>query len=78
MKIVVNAMDREGRVYTFLQQRLPWISLETLKASICHAPQMWVLMKGLLLNDTLSAPELSAWWLIKSVVTKFLGNKKSA
>ena len=77
MKNIVNAIDREGRAYTFLQQRFPQISLEQLKAGICDGPQIWVLIKGSMLSDALSAPELSAWWWIRLVITNFPGNKQS-
>jgi len=39
MKNVVNAIDREGREYTFLQQRFPGISFDKFKASMCDRRQ---------------------------------------
>ena len=78
MKNIVKAIDREGRVFTFLQQKCPWISLEKLKAGIFNGPQMRELIKDSIFDDALSAAELSAWRLLKSVITNFLGNNRSA
>ena len=78
MKNFVKATDREGRGFTFLQQKFPWISLEKLKASIFGRPQIRELMKDSMFNDALSAAELSAWRSLKSVITNFLGNKRNA
>ena len=61
MKNFVKATDREGRGFTFLQQKFPWISLEKLKAGIFYGPQIQELMKDSMFNDVLSAAELSAW-----------------
>ena len=78
MKNFVKAMDREGRGFTFLQQKFPRISLENLKAGIFDGPQIRKLMKDLMFDDALSAAELSAWWSLKSVITSFLEINRSA
>ena len=78
MKNVVNTMDREGRSYTFPQQRFPQKSLEEIKAGIFDEPLIWVLMKGLMFSDRLSGTEMSPWWFIKSVISNFVGNKQNA
>ena len=78
MKNFVKAIDREDRRFTFLQQRFPRISLEKLKAGIFVGHQIRELMKDSMFDDALSAVELSAWRSLKSVITNFLGNNRSA
>ena len=71
-------MDREGRGFAFLQQKFHRISFEELKAGIFDGPQIRELMKDSMFDDALSAAELSAWRSLKSVITNFLGNNRSA
>ena len=78
MKNFVKAMDREGRGFTFLQQKFPRITLGKLKSGIFGGPQIRELMKGSMFDDALSTAELSAWRWLKSVITNFLGNNRSA
>ena len=78
MKNFVKAMDREGRGFTFLQLKFPRIRLEKLKAGIFHGPQIPELMKDSMFDDALNAVELSAWRSLKSVISDFLGNNRSA
>ena len=78
MKNFVKEMDRDGRGFTFLQQKFPQISLEKLKAGIFDWPQIRELLKDSMFNDALSAAELSGWGSLKSVITNFLGKNRSA
>ena len=78
MKNFVKEMDRDGRGFTFLQQKFPQISLEKLKAGIFDWPQTRELLKDSMFNDALSAAQLSAWGSLKSVITNFLGKNRSA
>ena len=78
MKNFVKAMDREGRGFTFLQQKFPRITLGKLKSGIFGGPHIRELMKGSMFDDALSTAELSAWRWLKSVITNFLGNNRSA
>ena len=48
------------------------------KAGIFDGPQIPELMKDSVFDDALSAVELSAWRLLKSVISDFLGNNRSA
>ena len=52
--------------------------MEKLKAGIFDGPQIRELMKDSMFDDALSAAELSAWRSLKSVITNFLGNNRSA
>ena len=45
MKNFVEAMERKGRGFTFLQQKFPRVSFEKLKAGIFDGPQIQKLMK---------------------------------
>ena len=76
MKNFVKAMDREGKGFTFPQQKFPRVSLEKLKAGIFDGPQIRELMKDSTFDDALSATELSAWGSLKSVITNFLGKNR--
>ena len=78
MKNFVTAMEWEGRGFAFLQQKFHRISFEELKAGIFDGPQIRELMKDSMFDDALSAAELSAWRSLKSVITNFLGNNRSA
>ena len=52
--------------------------MEKLKTDIFDDPQIRELMKDPMFDKALSKAELSAWQLLKSVVTNFLGNHWSA
>ena len=52
--------------------------MEKLKAVIFDGPQIRELGKDSMFDDALSAAELSAWRSLKSVITNFLGNNRSA
>ena len=78
MKNFVKAMDREGSGFAFLQEKVPWISMEKLKALIVDGPQIRELMKDPMFDEAQREADLSAWQSLKSVVTDFLGNHRSA
>ena len=65
-------MDRESGGFAFLQEKLPWISMEKLKSGIFDGHQITELMKDPMFDEALSKAELSAWESLKSVVTNIL------
>ena len=69
----LNAMDREGSGFAFYQKFL-LISMKKLKAITFDGPQIKELMKSLMFDEA----ELSVWQSLKSAVTNFLGNHRSA
>ena len=69
IKNFVNAMDGEGN---------PRISMENLKASIFDGPQIRELMKDPMFDEALTKAEQFALQSLKSVVTNFPGNYRSA
>ena len=76
MKNFVKAMDREGRSFTFLEQKFPRVSFEKLKAGNFDGLQIRELMKDSTFDDAMSATELSTWGSLKSVIANFLGNNR--
>ena len=70
-------MDKESSRFVFLQEKLPEISIEKLKADIFDGPQIRELIKDPMFDEALSEAELCAWQSLKSVVTNFLGNNWS-
>ena len=74
----MKIMDRESSWFTFLQKKIPPISMKKLKSGIFEGPQIRELMKDPMSDESLSAAKLSAWQSPKSVVTNFLGNHRSS
>ena len=50
---------------------------EKLKAGIFDGPQIRELMKDTMFDGALNAVEIAAWQSLKSVITNFLGNRRS-
>ena len=73
MKNFVKAMDREGSGFAFLQEKFLRISMEKLEAGIFDERTQCLLSKA-----ELSKAELSPWQLLKSLLTNFLWNHRSA
>ena len=78
MKDFVKAKDREGSGFAFLQEKFPLISVEKLKAGIFDSLKIRELMKDPVFDEALRKAELFAWQSLKSAVTNFLGNHRSA
>lgn len=77
MKNFVKALDKNGTGYDFLRQKFPKISCKKLKAGIFGAPQIRELVKDSTFDDVLNSTERSAWQSPKSVISQFLGNRRS-
>ena len=72
MKNIVMVMDREGSVFTFLQEkfvRIKWYIFQ---------PSNKEHIKDSMFEEALCEAEVSSWQLLKSVVANFLGNPWSA
>ena len=76
MKNFVNAMDMEGSMFAFLQEKFLLISMEKLKAGIFDSPQIRELMKDPMFDKAQSEAELSSLQSLKLVLTNFLGRRK--
>ena len=60
MKNFVKAMDKEGSGIVFLQEELPRISMEKLKAGIFDGPEIKELVEDTIFDKVLSKTELSS------------------
>ena len=78
MKNFVKVMDKEGGGFAFFQENFPRISMEKLKSGISDGPQIRELVKDPIFDEVLSEAELTGGQSLKSVVTNFLGNQRSA
>ena len=61
MKNFVKAMDGEGNVLAFLQEKFPRISMEKLKTGIFDGTQIKEIMKDPMFDEAPSEAEVSAW-----------------
>ena len=78
MKNFVKAMDRKGSGLAFLQEKFPKINMEKLKTGILEGLQIREFIKNSMFDKALNEAKLSAWQPLKSVVTKFMENHRSA
>ena len=76
MKDLVMPTDMESSVFAFLQ-KLPQISMKRIKAGIFDDLQIREHRKDSMFDEVLSEAVLSAWHLLKSLVTNFLWNHQS-
>ena len=70
-------MDWEGSGFSFLQ-KFPQTIMKKLKAGIFDSPQIRIIMKDPMFDKAQTRAKLSAWQLLKSLVTILQGNRWSA
>ena len=58
-------------------KKFPHISEAKLKAGIFDGPQIRELMKNSHFDESLEGEEINSWVAFKSIVTNFLGNRRS-
>ena len=73
----MQAKDKEGRKFAFVQERFPQISMEKLVANVFDGPQIRELMKYPVFDEVLCKAELSSWQP-ESVFTNFPGKHRRA
>ena len=73
MKNFVNALDKSGAGFKYLEEKFPRISASKLKESIFVGPQIRELMKDQLFESQLNHVELEAWISFKNICEQFLG-----
>ena len=78
MKNFVKAMDGEGCMFPFPQEKFPRISREKFKTGIFNGHRVRELIKDTMFDVALSEVELATWQSLKSVFTNFLENQWSA
>lgn len=77
MKNFVKALDNETDAFQYLRNKFPKLSSAKVKEGVFIGPQIKKLMTDEHFQDILGVSEKDAWIAFKSVVTNFLGNKKS-
>uniref|UniRef100_A0A6A7G1J7 Uncharacterized protein n=1 Tax=Hirondellea gigas TaxID=1518452 RepID=A0A6A7G1J7_9CRUS len=77
MKNFVKALNKDGRAFLFLTKKFPRVSDAKLKAGIFDGPQIRELMKDPKFDESMEDNERNAWLAFKSIVTNFLGNRRS-
>ena len=77
MKNFVKALDNETDAFQYLRNKFSKLSSAKVKEGIFIGPQIKKLMTDEHFQDILGVSEKDAWIAFKSVVTNFLGNKKS-
>ena len=78
MKNFVKAINKESPAFSFIKQTFPLVIDAKLNAGIFNGPRTRSLMKDEHFNGVMSETERNAWQAFKSVVSNFLGNKKSS
>lgn len=77
IKNFIKALDKNGPAFTYLKAIFPALSEAKLKEGIFIGPQIRKLLKDDTFSSHLTQIENAAWISFKTVVQKFLGNKKS-
>ena len=76
MKQFVKALDKNENCFKYLSKKFPRISDAKIKEGIFVGPDIRKLIKDINFEKTVTSVEKDAWLGFKSVVDRFLGNKK--
>jgi hypothetical protein len=78
MKNFVKVPSRNGDAFSFLCEKFPRLSTETIKADVFIGPQIRQLFRNLQFDLALNDDEKAVWIAFRHVATGFLGNVKFA
>jgi hypothetical protein len=76
MKNFVKAMNKHGKGFEYLREKLPKLSDSKLKRGIFIGPQIHEIINDDLLGHLLTETEKSVWLTLQVVCLNFLGNVK--
>jgi hypothetical protein len=77
MKNFVTAMDRNGTVFLYLQQKFPQLSDAKIREGVFTGPDIRSLFRVFIFERISTSDEQRAWHAFREVVTGFLGNKRA-
>ena len=77
IKQFTKALDKDGDCFTYFYQAFPWLTMEKLKAGIFDGPQIRLLIRDLVFENSMYEVELEVWKAFVRVVKNFLGNNKA-
>lgn len=78
MKAFVKGMDQDGEGFMYLKEKFPGLSNEKIKEGVFVGPDIRKLIQDDQFDKKLNNKELKAWKAFKSVISNFLGNRKSS
>ena len=76
LKNFVKAVNKHGKGFEYLREKLPNLSDSKLKRGIFIGPQMCEIIDDDLLGHLLTEAEKSVWLTLQAVCLNFLGNVK--
>jgi len=77
MKNFVKAMDRNGTVFLYLQQKFPLLSDAKIREGVFTSPDIRSLLCDEVFERIITDDEQRAWHAFREVVTSFLGNRRA-